>query len=507
MARDSQTSKDLGWVEASGLLHILRTLGLAVHPAKLGIGLIAILLTFALGGLLDWVWMLRSGVEATAIAEFIQARELDQLYVEQGGDHGIFEVWREHERRCVLGLLGSSVPGASVAAGTPIGRYVATHSDAQPLRNFAQMVYGVWWLSRYHTLYFILFAIGALLIWSCAGGAICRIAGVQFARDEKLTMKQGLGYGWRKLFGGFFLAPCIPLAFIFIAVIMLTIGGMVLRIPVLGDLVGGLAFGLAIFGGLVISVLLLGLFVGGSLFWPAVAVEGSDAFDAFSRGMSYPLSKPWKTVLYAIITLIYVSICWVFVNLFTFFMLTITRAIVGFGTSPFGWWNRGGEGEVISKLELLWPLGGPNTLYQPPDWGSLEWYEYFSAVLIGFYVLVVIGLMWSFLASFYFSGSTVIYCLLRRDVDGTDLDDVHIEEEEEEILPGGPAPSQAAPSEAAPAKPEEVAPPAADEGQPGAAPTPPSSTESESPGTSPPQTPSEGDAESPPSSETSNSDS
>lgn len=449
MAQQSQTPSTSGWLDASGLLHIFRTLGLAVHPAKLGIGLVAIVLTFALGWLLDWVWMTGGGVEPTAITQFVQARELDQRYDETEGEHGIFEVWREHERRCVLGLLGSSVPGASVAAGTPVGTYVAEHARARPLRNLASMVYGVWWLARYHTVFFLVFAIGTLLIWSCAGGAMCRIAAVHFARDEKLTANQAVGYAKSKLFGGFFLAPCIPLVFIVITVILLVIGGVVLRLPILGDLIGGAAFGLAIFGGFIISILLLGLLVGGSLFWPAVAVEGSDAFDAFSRGLSYPLSKPWKAILYAIIALIYASICWLFVNLFTFFMLTITRACVGFGTSPFGLWSRGEEGVQISKLELLWPMSGPNALYVWPDWAQLEWYEYISAVFIAVYVLMAIGLMWSFLASFYFSGSTVIYYLLRRDVDGTDLEDVYLEEEEETSLLGTPPPSTATPAEEA----------------------------------------------------------
>ncbi len=436
MAQSTRPSDDGGWLEASGLLHIFRTLGLAVHAAKLGISLAAILLTFALGGALDRIWLVRGGVQPTAVEDFIRAQELDRPYETQSGDRGIFSVWREHERRCVLGLLGSSVPGVSVAAGTPVGTYVERHSRARPLRNLASMVYGVWWLSRYHTAYFAFFALGALLIWSCAGGAICRIAAVQFARDEKLTMRQAFAYGREKLFGGFFLAPCIPLIFILITMVVLFLGGMLLRIPILGDVVGGLAFGLAIFGGFVISILLLGLFVGGSLFWPAVAVEGSDAFDAFSRGLSYPLSKPWKAVLYAVIAVVYASICWLFVNLFTFFVLKITRTVVAFGTAPFGWWSRGEEGAAVSKLELLWPLGGPNTLYLPPDWTRLTWYEHFSAVLIGFYVLLVIGLMWSFLASFYFSGSTVIYFLLRRDVDGTDVDDVYIADAEEATEPG-----------------------------------------------------------------------
>jgi hypothetical protein len=430
MTGEPKTSNKSGWLEASGLLHILRSLGLAVHPAKLGLGLVGIILTFVLGGLLDLIWSTRGGVEETAITEFIQARELDRPYHEPDGKHGIFEVWREHERACVLGLLGSSLPGASVAIGTPLGTYVQAHAHAGPLRNLARIVYGVWWMLRYHTLYFVLFALGVLLIWSWCGGAICRLAAVQFARDEKLTMRQGWRYAYEKLFGGFFLAPCIPLVLIAVTAVCMVVGGMLLRVPWLGDVVGGVLFFLAIIGGFVISILLLGLLVGGNLFWPAVAVEGSDAFDAFSRGLSYPLSKPWKTVLYAVIAIVFASICWVFANLFTFFMLAVTRATVAFGTSPFGWWSRGGEGQAISKMELLWPFRGPNALYAPPDWKGLAPFEYVSAFFIAVYVLIVVGLIWSFLASFYFSASTVIYCLLRRDVDGTDLEDVYIEEEE-----------------------------------------------------------------------------
>ena len=84
----------------------------------------------------------------------------------------------------------------------------------------------------------------------------------------------------------------------------------------------------------------------------------------------------------------------------------------------------------MRKLDLLWPLGGPNALYAFPNWQDLQAGEYFSAFFICVYVLLVIGLMWSFLASFYFSASTVIYFLLRRDVDSTDFGDVYMEGEQ-----------------------------------------------------------------------------
>ncbi len=431
MTANQHDEGDRGWVDASGLRQILRTLRLAVHPTKLGLALMGIFLTLVWGGLLDRGWRAASdGISESTIAQFIHAKQFDQPFEEENGNHAVFQLWWSHEKRAVLDLLGSSLPGASVAAGTPVGSYLEVHSRAQPLRNLAEMVYGVWWLIRHHTLFAVILGVGVLLIWSLAGGAICRVTAIEMARDERLSMTQALSYSREKLFGGFFLAPCIPIGIILATMGLLIAGGMALRIPFLGDLVGGVAFGFAILGGFAMTTLALGLIVGGSLFWPAVAVEGSDAFDAFSRGISYPVARPWKFFLYVVMSVIYAGYCWLFVNFFTFYVLKITRATVGIGASWFGWWGRGPEGESVSKIDVLWPLTDVNSLYARPEWSQLAWYEWFSAALIGFYVLVAIGLMWSFLASFYYTGSTVIYFLLRRDVDETDMDDVYSDDED-----------------------------------------------------------------------------
>ncbi len=436
MANDSHPSESGGWLETSGLLPIFRTLGMAIQPAKLGIALAAIIATFALGGILDWFWTVRGGVGETAVVDYIMALELDQTYDEPEGDSGIFNQWREHEQRCMLGLFGSSLspPGVSAAADTPLGGYAGRLAGVNPCRNLKHMAIGVCWMFRCHLLYFIFFAVGSLAIWSVAGGAICRIAAVQFARGEQLTVKQGLAYS-RKEFGSFFLAPCLPVLLILMVMLFMVIGGLVLRIPWIGDVICGIAFVLALIGGFVIAALLLGLLVGGNLFWPTVATEGTDVFDSFSRSLPYAFFKPWKTVFYAVVTLIYGAVCWVFVHLFTYLTLSITRAVVSFGTSPFGWFARGDEENPISKLDLLWPpIQGPNALYTLPEgyWERLGTLEHVSAVLIAFWVLLVIALMWSFLASYYYSACTVIYFLLRRDVDGTDLGEVCVEEEEDE---------------------------------------------------------------------------
>ena len=69
MATAPQSGQDHGWLEKSGLPHIFRVLGMAVHPAKLGIALAAIFLTLVFGGLLDLLWP--GGVPADAIDRFV----------------------------------------------------------------------------------------------------------------------------------------------------------------------------------------------------------------------------------------------------------------------------------------------------------------------------------------------------------------------------------------------------------------------------------------------------
>lgn len=430
MADNSDKAWRADWVERSGLSYIFRTLGMSVHPAKLGLALAGIILTLFLGWALDSVWV-GDGVDASTIEFFSLAEQLGRPYEEIAGDLGIFEAWRNYEQRSLLGFLDAVVPPrASLTAAW---------------ENFRNMFLGLWWLASAHSLFFIVFAAGGLLIWSYFGGAICRIAAVQFTRDEKPTLKEATSYAQKRLFDGFYLAPCIPLAFVLITMICLALGGVLLRVPILGDLIGGLGFVLALVGGFVIALLLVGMVVGGSLFWPAVATEGSDAFDAFSRGLAYPLSKPFKAMLYAAIATVFAAICWLLVNLFVGLTLTMTRTVVGFGTSPFGWWSRGEEGVVINKLELIWPAFGTGSIYHWPDWSQLAWYECFSAFVIGIEVLLVVSLAWAFLASFYFSGSTIIYILLRHDVDGIDLEDVFSGDELQSDFQPPPAEQMASP--------------------------------------------------------------
>jgi len=432
MQDETRSAEGSNWLEASGLRHIVRVLGFAVDPGKLGIAAAAIVLTFLFGGALDLLWKGAGGVDEAAVGRFTIACRSGKPYEEPKGDLGISHVWWQHQRSCVYGLLGTSVPGSSsLVAGAGVGALAQSHARMGPIQNLVGMGYGIWWLISEHFFYFLAFGVGCLLIWSWAGGAVCRIAALQFAGDEKPTMGQAHAFSCRHLLGGFLPAPLIPIIAAAIVALFMILGGAFLRIPIAGDILAGTAFPLALMGGFIIATLIVGTLVGGSLFWPSIAVEGQDAYDAFSRGLSYAFSRPWKTVLYGVITLVYAGICWILVNLFVYFALAITRSVVAFGTSPFGWWPRGSEDAPVSKMDLLWSFSGADGMFAWPQWGQLAWYEHYSSFVIGIFVLLTIALMWGFLAAFYFSGSTVVYFLLRRDVDGTDIEEVKLDDGDE----------------------------------------------------------------------------
>jgi hypothetical protein len=216
----------------------------------------------------------------------------------------------------------------------------------------------------------------------------------------------------------------VPIGLILCVLLLLTFGGVILAIPWIGDLLAGVLFPLSILGGLAIAALLVGLLVGGHLYAPAVACDGADGFDAFSRSLAYVFSRPWRSAFYGIVSLIYSAFCFAAAKLMVGAGLWVTRSAVGLGTSPFGWWRREVNGVSMSKLEALWPIGGESGLYESPQWSQLGFFEYFSAGLIWLWVAFTVAMVWALLASLYYSSSTVVYFLLRREVDGTDMSDI-----------------------------------------------------------------------------------
>jgi len=82
-------------------------------------------------------------------------------------------------------------------------------------------------------------------------------------------------------------------------------------------------------------------------------------------------------------------------------------------------------------------------MYPGPSFWQLPYHvNYFAlnggssiaACLISLWVHVVITFLGAYVVSFYFSANTIIYYLMRREVDATELDDVYVEQSEDEFL-------------------------------------------------------------------------
>jgi hypothetical protein len=102
----------------------------------------------------------------------------------------------------------------------------------------------------------------------------------------------------------------------------------------------------------------------------------------------------------------------------------------------------------------MWAQPSFGSLRPHIDLASCSTTEQITGALITCWVFLLVGLIYAFAISFYFSASTVIYCLLRRDVDATDLEDVYLDEYEEQtpepLQPAAPAESGKPPQADAP---------------------------------------------------------
>jgi hypothetical protein len=352
----------------------------------------------------------------------------------------------------------------------------------EPLRKFLTPVLyllhpetGGW-----NRFYFLLVTLWTLAVWALFGGAITRMAAVQVARNEKAGMIEALRFVWHRYLS-YLSAPVFPLLFVVFVVVMLCVFGLFFMIPFVGDIfVAGLFYPLVFLAGLAMAVVLVGL-VGWPLMYTTISTEGSDSFDAISRSYSYVYQNPWHYVWYALVSIAYGAVVMLFVG----FMgsLVVYLGKWGLSSTPFMSWA-GREPwflyvhapESFGWRELLLDGGPPrDEIIQ-----SMTFYNDIGAFMVTGWLFLAFLMVLGFAYSFFWSASTIMYLLMRRKVDDTDLDEVYLEEEDEADFGFSPPSAPAAPAPAGPAvtmvePPTLKAPAPAAAPAPAPAPTPPDS--------------------------------
>jgi hypothetical protein len=294
------------------------------------------------------------------------------------------------------------------------------------VKNVADYFKAAEWALRHHFIYCIIFFAIYHAVMSIAGGAICRIAALQFARGEKPGLTEALRFSTKR-FTSFFVAPLTPIGIIIVPVLFIFIIGLTGNIPWAGELIIGISVPLALIAGALITVVLIGMFAGFNLMFPAIAYDGSDCFDSISRSFSYVYAKPWQMGFYTTIAAVYGAISYTFVRFFAFILLLVTHLFLQLGV-----WTE--NSEEVNKLTAIWPKPEFMKLLGSSDLAT-NWTESVAAFLVYLFLLAVVGIVVSFVISFYFSANTIIYSLMRYKVDNTALEDMYTFFDETEIEP------------------------------------------------------------------------
>jgi hypothetical protein len=400
-------------------------------------------------------------------------RKLNYRYkIQQLEGSGVFEALKAYEGRCLTNSLqavrygnitgglsryralmdrrSEMLPPEPDVSGLPATVSPVPADDVPGLLFWVlMMLNGLCWLIARHWVLAILMLAVALAVWALLGGAIHRIAALHFGREQKISIGQALRFSAGK-FLSFYFAPLIPLAIILVIGLFITAGGFLL-----GSWGGGIAMGillpLALGAGLLIAFLLVGLGGGGALMYPTIAVESSDSFDAIGRSYSYVYGRPWRAAFYGLVAAFYGVICYMFVRFCAFLALATTHWFVGAGVV--------GGGQAVSpladKLDVLWPAPTLDSLMSCAPSEAMSTPESIGAWFIWFWTMLVAATVLAFLLSFCSSAKTVIYFLLRRRIDATDLDDVYPVDEPREDF--GPEPAEEPAETPAPAGEEKPA--------------------------------------------------
>jgi hypothetical protein len=314
------------------------------------------------------------------------------------------------------------------------------------------------------------FLVLLLGIWSYFGGAICRIAAYEIAKDgERIETRKALQFARRK-FWSFFWAPLIcAIGFGFFAFCVYAGGlvGKVLDLAVVGAPVVALLLPLALLAGFIMTLIAVGTATGLPLFAPAVAAEGTDSFDAVSRGFSYVYSRPWHFLGYQAASGIYGWICSSFVILFAITMCWLGLKAGSEGFRLCGLWERPAEQKAEFKdiANASWSMilssehadcrkyaWTPAALVaEPHPYGRLQvvanrivGVDHKNAALppgrpahqvagfiVTLWLAVTLGLALGYVGSFFFSQQTLIYLILRKKVDGIEMNEVFEEGQDE----------------------------------------------------------------------------
>lgn len=245
-----------------------------------------------------------------------------------------------------------------------------------------------------------------VLVWSIFGTGITRHVALKLIGEEAPGPLRATLYGSRTWLSSF-----NAVLFVIVGILALSVPGALLGLAMRTE--WGLAFAgaiwpLVLLGAVVLAILAVGVVAGWPLMVAAVGVERGDSFQAISTAFSYLYQRPLHYAFYALVALAVAVPAIAVAGLFADATGTLAMWAASFGM---------GHERTVAVLDGLSGAGTEAT-----QWGVKA---------IAFWSRGLAHLLSSFGWGYFWAIATAAYMLLRQDVDGTELDEVVIDE------PGG----------------------------------------------------------------------
>jgi hypothetical protein len=314
-------------------------------------------------------------------------------------------------------------------------------------------------------LYLIFVIVWTLAVWGFFGGAICRIAAVQIARNERISLAEAIAFT-RERFVSYLAAPVFPMVLLAFFVVILILFGWIQWIPWLGDLWGGALWPVVLLIGFMMAIVMVGL-IGWPLMIATISTEGTDSFDALSRSYSYVYQAPWQYLWYNFLAVVYGAVLVFFIGFMASLFVFLGKWGVGsapglarsdpekdrepsylfdYAPTSYGWRDLLiSSSPFTESLPDVSPEGKPIARldFTPEYRRSITGMNAFGAGLVAVWIWPLFLLVLGFGYSYFWSASTMIYLLMRRYVDDTEMDEVHQEDDdlEDPFLKSTTAPS------------------------------------------------------------------
>lgn len=271
---------------------------------------------------------------------------------------------------------------------------------------FVQTPKALW---QYQRWFAILYGLVFVVVFAIGGGALSRMAAVQQAREQRLSVREATDFALSRA-GGLVWAQILPVVIMGILAGVIMVLGLLMRVPLI-DVIAALGYGLILLMGFLIAFLLIGFAAGFPMLVPAVACENCDGADAMQRTYAYVVNRPLHILWYWGVALLGLGLGFLLVSLIATITLNASASLFGDLASSRAMDIAGGFGVRSVEHPAMHAHIG-------------NWHERWAGNIIDFWQTVVVCLVVAYVFSYHFSASTIVYLLMRKASDGQEMDEI-----------------------------------------------------------------------------------